>query len=123
MRRFIVRVPTTKPGDAEEALLQVALISKDTDKKVLSVHRLVQIALLRRLDEPGKRKYFNAAVSLLGLGFPDTWSRDVGHQKQEWARCERYLPHVNVLVGHASKNASLVETPDAWAELLLRCSW
>jgi len=93
------------------------------DEKLLSLHRLVQTAVLRRLDDPGKRKYFNVAVCLLSLGFPDTWSKDVGHQKRQWSRCERYLPHVNTLVRHISKDASLAEKPNVWAELLLRYSW
>ena len=79
--------------------------------------------MLRRLDDAGKRKYFDVAVSLLSLGFPDTWSKDVGHQKEQWSRCEQYLPHVNSLVRHALQSASLVAEPDVWAELLLRCSW
>ena len=110
-------------GDAEEVLLQAALIGKDTETKSLSVHRLVQQAVLRRLDDVTKRKYFSVASNLLGFGFPDTWSKDIGHQKKEWARCERYLPHVNALVNLASATPSLVREPDVWAELLLRCSW
>ena len=93
------------------------------DDRSLSVHRLVQNAVLRRLDETGKRKYFDVAADLLSLGFPDTWSKDIGHQKKEWARCEKYLPHVNNLVTIASKTPSLAQKPEAWAELLLRCSW
>jgi hypothetical protein len=103
--------------------LQAALINKDSNERALSVHRLVQNAVLRRLDDNAKRKYFNVASDLLSLGFPDTWSKDIGHQKKEWARCEMYLPHVNALVQLASKNPSIAQKPDAWAELLLRCSW
>jgi tetratricopeptide (TPR) repeat protein len=103
--------------------LQASLINKDAADGSLSIHRLVQKAALRRLDNTAKQKYFTVAAKLLSVGFPDTWSKDIGHQKAEWARCERYLPHVNNLVTIASETPSLVSRPDEWADLLLRCSW
>lgn len=84
---------------------------------------MIQKAAIRRLDDAEKRKYFAVSVKLLSLGFPDTWSKDTGHQKAEWARCERYLRHVNNLVTIASETPELVSKPDEWANLLLRCSW
>ncbi|KAJ9605445.1 hypothetical protein H2200_010102 [Cladophialophora chaetospira] len=107
-------------ADVEEPFLQAALISKDTEERI---HRLVQALGLRRLNDADRRKCFTVAISLLSLGFPETWSKDVGHQKQQWSRCEQYLPHVNALVQHGRENNSLAENPDVWAELLLRCSW
>lgn len=103
--------------------MKAALINKDAADRSLSIHRLIQKAALRRLDNTEKCKYFAVLVKLLSLGFPDTWSKDIGHQKEQWARCERYLPHVNNLVTIASETPALVSQPDEWADLLLRCSW
>jgi hypothetical protein len=91
--------------------------------KTVSVHRLVQAAVLRRLNDADRRKHFGAAVSMLNWGFPDTWSKDIGHQKQAWIRCEICLPHVNSLLKAAAKFNIRAYKSDAWAELLLRCSW
>jgi hypothetical protein len=110
-------------GDAEEKLLQAALINKESDGKLILIHRLVRNATLQRLDDAAKRKYFDVAISLLSFGFPERWSKDEGHQKKEWARCETYLPHVNALVKLSANKPSLTRQPDVWAELLLRCSW
>jgi hypothetical protein len=110
-------------GDAEQVLLQTALINRNMKDKTISVHRLVQTAVLRRLNDADRQKYFGAAVSMLNWGFPDTWSKDIGHQKQAWKRCEICLPHVNSLIKVVSKFNIRAPKPDAWAELLLRCSW
>jgi tetratricopeptide (TPR) repeat protein len=103
--------------------LQAALVNKDAADKSLNIHRLIQRAALRRLTESEKQRYFAVSAKLLSLGFPDTWSKDVGHQKAEWSRCERYLPHVNNMVKVATENPAIVSQPDEWANLLLRCSW
>ncbi|RYC57267.1 hypothetical protein CHU98_g8943 [Xylaria longipes] len=75
-------------GDAETPLLQVALINKTFSQPILSLHRLVQDAAIRRLPDSDRPRYFDAVVHLLSWGFPDTWSKDVGHQVGAW---ERYL--------------------------------
>ncbi|TRX96272.1 hypothetical protein FHL15_002996 [Xylaria flabelliformis] len=75
-------------GDAEAPLLQVALINKTFSQPILSLHRLVQYAAIRKLPESDRPRYFDAVVHLLSWGFPDTWSKDVGHQIGAW---ERYL--------------------------------
>lgn len=110
-------------GDAKEVLLEAALINKNIDNGVISTHRLVQAAVLRRLNESEGSKYFEDAVCILNWGFPDIWSKDVGHQKKAWARCEKCLPHVSCLVQISLKTKIRLVCPDAWAELLLRSSW
>lgn len=111
-------------GNAKEALLQAKLINKDGTDGTLSVHNRVQKAALCRLGDIEKAKYFAVLVKLLSLGFPDTWSKDTGHQKADWNRCERYLPHVRSHFTIASETpAVLASQPHEWADLLLRCSW
>jgi hypothetical protein len=110
-------------GDAEEVLLQAALIGKNADDGMLSVHRLVQAAVIRELNEGARKKYFDAAVRTLTWGFPDTWSKDIGHQFQAWTKCEKCLPHVNFLVKQAQRYQITTSDPGVYGELLLRCSW
>ncbi|KAJ9648289.1 hypothetical protein H2199_001142 [Coniosporium tulheliwenetii] len=90
-------------GDAEEDLLQAALIEKNIDDATLSVHRLVQAAVIRRLTDQHKSKYFDVVVRIISWGFPDTWSEDIGHQFGAWTKCEKCLPHVDHLVKQAER--------------------
>lgn len=89
--------PTTwsNLGDAEQPLLQAALINKTMEQPVVTVHRLIQSAALRRLPAPDRPRYFDVVIQLLSWGFPDTWSKDVGHQINAWKKCEKCLPHID----------------------------
>ncbi|KAF2234366.1 TPR-like protein [Viridothelium virens] len=110
-------------GDAQETLLQAALIDRSNDDAILSLHRLIQATVIRRLTKDSQSQYFSAAVSFLSWGFPDTWSVDVGHQFQAWTKCEKCLPHVHHLVKLAGHYQIPVQDAQAYGELLLRCSW
>ena len=109
--------------DAEEALLQVTLINKNMDTGVLSIHRLVQAAVTRRLSGEERSKCLTAVVDILTWGFPDTWSKDVGHQHQSWDTSEKCLPHVLHLVKQKEQYRLVPVDPDLFAQLLLRCCW
>ncbi|VUC30930.1 unnamed protein product [Clonostachys rosea] len=85
-------------GDASEDLLRAALINRTSDLAMLSIHRLVQSAVQKRLSEAETTKYFDAAVHLLCWGFPDHSKTDIGHQIKAWERCEKVVTHVNHLV-------------------------
>lgn len=104
-------------------LLQAALISKNAEDGVLSMHRLIQAVVVRELDEGAREKYFEAAVRMLTWGFPDTWSKDIGHQFQAWEKCEKCVPHVNFLIKQAERYQIKSPDPEIYGELLLRCSW
>ncbi len=109
--------------DAEEALLQVALISKNSDTGILSVHRLVQAAVMRRLANDERSKYFDAVARILTWGFPDTWTKDVGNQHQSWEISEKCLPHVLHLVKQKNEYDLRPADPDLYAQLILSCCW
>ena len=109
--------------DAEEALLQVALINKNIDTGDLSIHRLVQAAVTRRLSGGERSKCFAAVVEILTWGFPDTWSEDVGHQHQSWETSEKCLPHVLHLVKQKEQYHLAPVDPEVFAQLILRCCW
>lgn len=110
-------------GDAEEPLLKTALIDKGSEEAVLSVHRLIQAAVIRRLSKSDRNKYVDAVVRVLSWGFPDTWSQDIGHQFEFWTRCEKCLPHVNHLVDQVNRHKIAPKDTQHYGELLLRCSW
>ena len=109
--------------DAEEELLQVALLNKNSDNGLLSVHRLIQAAVMRRLSVEERRNYFAAVVQIVSWGFPDTWSQDVGHQHQSWENSEKCLPHVLHLAKQKEKFSIELSDADDFAQLLLRCCW
>lgn len=49
-------------GDAEEALLQAALLDKSHTDQHLSVHRLVQAPVMRRATSSDRVKYLDTAI-------------------------------------------------------------
>ena len=110
-------------GDASEELLRAALINRAADSKVLSLHRLVQSAAMRRIEGPQQARYLDAVVQMLSWGFPDHWSKDIGHQFAAWSRCEKCLPHIYHLSEQKKLHDASPGDHQKYAELLLRCSW
>ncbi|KAI1180884.1 hypothetical protein F4777DRAFT_177094 [Nemania sp. FL0916] len=109
--------------DAEQPLLRAALINKSIQQPILSLHRLVQNAAMHRLTNTDRLKYFDAAVYLLSWGFPNTWSKDIGHQVKAWEKCEKCLPHIDNLAKLVKRYSIRSSHSQQYAELLLRCSW
>lgn len=110
-------------GDAEEELLRLSLIDKHADSGIISMHRLVQTAILRRMSNDERIKYCTVVIQMLVWGFPEHYIEDQGHQVKTWARCGKCIGHVF----HMSKvieayNVKLND-PMPYSELLLRCSW
>ncbi|KAI1462266.1 TPR-like protein [Annulohypoxylon moriforme] len=110
-------------GDAEQPLLQAALINKTVEKPVITIHRLIQSAAIHRLPASDRPKYFDTVIHLLSWGFPDTWSKDIGHQFNTWQTCEEYLPHIEHLVKLSKRHDIRPSNVQQYAELLLGCSW
>lgn len=110
-------------GDAEGTLLKSGLIDKDAETGLVSIHRLIQAAIIRNQSDGERRQYFHSAVRMLSWGFPDTWSQDIGHQIGAWWKCEKCLPHVHHLVDQRARHNIELEDPQQYGELLLRCSW
>ena len=95
-------------GDAEEILLQMALLEKVVEDKTLSAHRLIQSAVMRRLSDQDRTKYFDAAVQILNYGFGKEWNETTGHlfkawKEDAWSRQGKCLPHVVHLVKHSER--------------------
>jgi hypothetical protein len=115
-------------GDAQEVLLRAALIDKSAEDGVVSIHRLVQAAVIRRSSKSDRSRHFDAAIHILSHGFPDTWTKDTGHEfaawtKDAWTRYEKCLPHIVHLVKQAKKYGIQTRNIQRYGELLLPCSW
>jgi hypothetical protein len=109
-------------------LLRAALIEKSTESRAFSIHRLVQAAVMRRSSEIDRTKYFDTAVQILSRGFPDTWSKDTGHEfaawtKDAWTRYEKCLPQIVHLVILGKTYGIQINNPQRYGELLLPCIW
>lgn len=109
--------------DAEEALIQAALINKDIDTGFLSIHRLTQAAVIRRLSSEERAVTVDTVVRLLCWGFPDTFSKDVGHQHQSWENSEKCILHMDQVIENKAYYNIVPPDPEHYAEVLLRCSW
>ncbi|EHA52743.1 hypothetical protein MGG_16848 [Pyricularia oryzae 70-15] len=110
-------------GDASEELMRAALVQRAAQSSDLSMHRLVQSAVRKRLEKSTAAKLFDVVVHMLCWGFPDHSSVDIGHQISAWARCENCLPHVHHLVGLARSSGIAALDRQKYADLLLRCAW
>ncbi|KAJ5543129.1 hypothetical protein N7461_009132 [Penicillium sp. DV-2018c] len=109
--------------DAQEALLQGALIDKSSESGIISMHRLVQRAAIRRMSTEERENMFSLAVAILTATFPNTYSADVGHQVASWTYCERSLHHIESIVKKSEEFEIFENANQPFAELLLRCSW
>ncbi|KAK6507665.1 hypothetical protein TWF481_006087 [Arthrobotrys musiformis] len=80
-------------SDAVESLLTGALIQRNRDTKVLSIHRMVQTQFKYFLSREQRQKAFDLATFLLYKVFPQ--EDETTHQLYEkWAICNQYLQHV-----------------------------
>jgi tetratricopeptide (TPR) repeat protein/transcriptional regulator with XRE-family HTH domain len=70
---------------AIKTLRDFSLIQRDPQSKTLSLHRLVQVVLQDRMDEPARRQWAQDTVALVSRAFPDSGD-DVN-----WPRGQRYL--------------------------------
>ncbi|RAK81445.1 TPR-like protein [Aspergillus fijiensis CBS 313.89] len=109
--------------DAQKALLQGALMDKSSDTGIVSVHRLVQRAVIQRMSIEEREATFAVVVAILAANFPDTYNADLGHQVKSWTYCERSLPHIESLVKKSQHFKISEHKSQNFAELLLRCSW
>jgi len=87
------------------------------------MHRLVQTAAIRRIENADRARYFDAVVHMLSWGFPDHASEDIGHQIATWSRCEKCLPHIYNLTTAAKQHSLKPGNQEKYANLLLRCAW
>lgn len=109
--------------DAKEILLRAALIDRSEESSYLSMHRLVQAAVMEDLSNEERKTYMDQAVNLLAAAFPCPWKSGPGYTFKSWDKCGTCLPHVHFLVAQAEKYNIRASDQEIFAELLLRCCW
>lgn len=67
-----------------------SLLRRNTETRMLTIHRLVQAILKDELSEYEQRNWSQRVLHALARVFPEI------EQTTQWVRCERLLPHVNV---------------------------
>ena len=104
-------------------LVKTSLINRLSESKSLSMHRLVQFAVLTRLTADEKSFYLQAAVHLLSSAFPNTWNQggsQQGHSWREWEVCSTVVPHTISLMTLADKYRIKIKNEELFAELIFR---
>ena len=107
-------------------LRSFSLITRNPEKKTVTIHRLVRDASFRSLGvNPDKMQLgFENALYLLCRGFPkQSPSRD--YMTETWIDCEIYVRHVISLHERVVQIAQglAVQPSMQFAELLYHCSW
>ncbi len=73
-------------NDAIHELRRFSLVRRDSELRLLTIHRLVQAVLKDRMDEQTQRQWAERAVRAVNAAFPEgTFAH--------WERCQQYLPH------------------------------
>lgn len=110
-------------GDAIMELTRTSMINRLSTSKSVSMHRLVQLAVLSKLTGESRTTYFDIAVKILYFDFPNTWLNSGAHQGHSWSSwetCSAILPHVSRLMDISEKYNIKPMRPDLWAELVFR---
>ena len=100
------------------------LIDPSLDGQAHSIHRLVQEAFEKFLDDTSCQMYFDGAVARLYTTFPQQVEGRPLHL--QWKECEKYIQHVKHLTDHYRDSQSTrnpLSTPPNFAELLKSCAW
>jgi len=77
-------------GDALAVLGQYSLLHRNSETKMLSLHRLVQVVCKERINEQMQRCWAERVISAINCTFPHAEETTV------WSRCQRLLPQVEV---------------------------
>ncbi|KAF8533574.1 hypothetical protein BDD12DRAFT_897322 [Trichophaea hybrida] len=110
--------------DAKEVLLRAALIERSPETELLSVHRLVQIAVIDLLSTAEREKSFNYVIDILSEAFPSSWTNDTaGYVFEAWETCEKCIHHVYALAARARSFKLQPKGKEKFAELLSRAAW
>ncbi len=104
-------------------LTRANLVNRIASSKALSVHRLVQLSVLRRLSPEDRVVYFDTVVQLLSYDFPNTWNAKAphqGHGYKAWETCSCVLVHIGWLISLSKEHKVKPDNSMAWAELGFR---
>lgn len=110
-------------GDAVIGLTKASLVSRLSDHKAISIHRLVQFTVFLKLTQKEKSTTLDYVISLLSSSFPNTWNQRTHHQGHGWTAwktCSIVLPHVSRLITLTQEHSLIVVNPELFAELVFR---
>ncbi|KAJ8065271.1 hypothetical protein OCU04_005970 [Sclerotinia nivalis] len=80
-------------SEAQDSLFKSALLDKDPTTRNLSLHRLIQTAVLHDLKEEDKLRYLQRSIKLMIKVFPAAWADGTdGYTYSKWDLCRRCLP-------------------------------
>lgn len=109
--------------DAKEPLLKQSLLHRDATDSSLSMHRLVQQAIIENLSDHERTEILDNAVTILSNGFENSWNVVTTHQFNNWGHCELRITHVQALMKKSKQFGLTSKKPAAFAELIFRCAW
>lgn len=72
-------------NEAIEELRKFSLVKRNSDEKILSIHRLVQAVLKDDMDEETQQLWAERTVRAVNQAFPDA-------EVSTWSQSQRYLP-------------------------------
>lgn len=98
-------------NEAIGELRKYSLVKRDSEKKVLNIHRLVQAVIRDSMGEDMQREWAEKAVKMVSNVFPDP------EQSEDWSRLRAYLPQVYYCIELIEQHK--IRTSEA-ARLLLR---
>ncbi|EWC47543.1 hypothetical protein DRE_03163 [Drechslerella stenobrocha 248] len=110
-------------AEAKTPLLRSALVDRCYETGTLSIHRLVQEAVIRTLAEPERTRFVDCTITLLSNSFPNSWGVVAGHQYPAWDKYEICLPHVIFLIQQCERWNIQPSDPKAFSELIFRMAW
>ncbi|KAF2963290.1 hypothetical protein GQX73_g10280 [Xylaria multiplex] len=106
-------------------LLKLALIKRDRDMRILSIHRVVQAQFKGFLSTQQRWNNFYRTVDLVRHVFPRE-NTTAGQLYDVWEACNTYAPHVINLKDcfneeHAGANSKTLKVTSSFCELLADC--
>lgn len=109
--------------DAKEPLLKRSLLQRDETDSSLSMHRLVQFAILESLSPQERTAILDNAVTILSHGFENSWNVVTTHQYKNWKHFDQRIAHVQALINRSRQFNIVFGDPTAFSELVFRCAW
>ncbi|KAI9668929.1 MAG: hypothetical protein M1829_005241 [Trizodia sp. TS-e1964] len=76
-----------------ETLFTLALVKRNKEQRVYSIHRLVQMSFKYFMSPEDRQKSFNDATQLVSAAFPRK-DAELAQMYHLWKSCALYLPHV-----------------------------
>ena len=76
-------------NEAIGELRKYSLVKRDPEKKILNIHRLVQVVIKDAIDKETQSVWAEWVVKMINKAFPEV-------KFELWPVCQQYLPHVQI---------------------------